>query len=196
MKGIYIVLVVLLSGCAAPIQATRDLPQPRTLDEVNALLDGKRVTIELADGTRVAWARDAIVSASELRFTIPAPGPAPGRVPRSLDVRDVARVTYVRNRGSTWGARIGAAPGLLGIASGGLLIVSASRSDSDSAWIGGVVGMFGVASGAALALVGAGLGSAVGSHVSPGGVVTLYEAPVERYLPAADGVAPFAPAAR
>ena len=184
MRLALVCFAVLLTGCAAPIQATRDLPQPRSLSEVNALLGGKRVAIELADGTRLEWARDAVVSLTELRFSVPAPGPAPGRVERAVAIGEVARVTYVRNRGTTWGARIGAAPRLLDIVSGGLLVVAASRSDSGSAWIGGVAGLFGVISGAAFAAVGAGAGGVVGSHVSPGGVVTLYEGPVERYLPA------------
>ena len=188
MRAALACLAVLLSGCAAPIQATRDLPQPRTLDEVNALLtDRSGLTVTLADGTRLTRASGVVVPADTIRFDR-------GGSRAAFSVGRVERITYVRNRGTRAGVAVGAAPGLLmGLAGAGIYLTAGSSDYPVGAVIGAA--LLGAAGGA-LALVGGPLGSVVGSAVSPGGIVTLYEAPVERYLPPGDGVSPLAPAAR
>lgn len=144
----------LLSGCVAPVHATRDVPQPGTLAEVNALLEGRTVDVRLVSGDDITGARKVTVDSVEIRFK------APGRPPVAwarLPIHDVELVSYVRNRGTRIGAAIGAAPGVLGALTGVRLVR---------------VG----------ALAGAVLGGWFGQAVSPGVIVTLYQGPVESYL--------------
>lgn len=162
--------LVLLSGCAAPIEATRDLPRPGSLEQVNLLLRGKRVSIELSDGARIPLVTEAVVTPTDVRFEREGE-------PHAVPVADVERITYVRNRGTKAGALAGTVPGLALVTLGA---IGLAVSEPSTAQIAIVV----VMAGGALAIVpGAVLGGVAGQGVSPGGVVPLYEAPLERYLP-------------
>lgn len=168
--------LVLLAGCAAPIQATRDLPQPQTLAEVNVLLDGKRVSIEIVNSGTYSDVHSASVDLQWVRFST---GRGPSLRRDFVPVESVSRITYVRNRGTAWGSRVGAAPGLVFTGFAG--VVTGSGLVTANGWavlLGGV----GMAGGLGIASLGAVLGGGVGAGVSPGGVVPLYEGPVERYL--------------
>ena len=173
MRAAFVLAAVLLSGCVAPVQATRNLPQPQSLDQVNLLLRGKRVTIELADGEQIRNVRDAVVSPHDVRFQSRAEL-------RAVAVGDVARITYVRNRGARVGSLAGMAPGVL------LALGSAAALRSDGNLTAQFAGLYGLMLSVPYTLAGAAFGGWVGQGVSPGGVVPVYEGPVERYrvLPA------------
>ena len=94
-----------LAGCAAPIQATRNVPQPQTLSEVNALLDGRTVSVHLVTGDVITGARRVSVDTAAVRLKRPGRPPVAWMV---LPVGDVERIAYVRNRGTLAGA--GGAP--------------------------------------------------------------------------------------
>ena len=161
-----------LAGCAAPIQATRNVPQPQTLSEVNALLDGRTVSVQLVSGDVITGARRVSVDTAAVRLKRPGRPPAAWTV---LPVGDVERITYVRNRGTLAGAGVGAASGVVP------LVIRARMRPSGNAVIDQLMQHFLLLSSAPTALLGAAVGGWFGQAVSPGGVVTLYEAPVDQY---------------
>ena len=167
--------LIVLSGCAAPREAFRDLPDPRTLADVNALLAGATVAVHLADGTTIERARGVRVSADSVRLAVRR-----GTVSRAVPTRDVLRITRVRGRGTRYGAAFGAVPGLLIVYSGVRESGSRRQGERDASEAGLSLSIPAI-------LVGAAFGAWIGQLTTPGETVTLYRAPLGRYLPPGGG---------
>ena len=165
-----LIVLVALSGCTAPREAFRDLPDPTTLAEVNALLAGEAVTVVLAGGESIPGAREATVGRDTVRFAV---GRRAGDR-RAVPTAAVERITAVRGRGTRAGAAIGAIPGALlvyaGLREGG----SRRQGQRDASAAGLTLSVPAILAGAAF-------GAWVGQLTTPGETVTLYRAPVGRY---------------
>ena len=161
-------LLVLLSGCAAP---ARTIAPPATLAEVNAALDGRRLTILLVDDEAIRNVESVFVSVDAVRFV------RNGRMREVPTVR-VAEIQY--REGADTALRAGqlAVPSVLLMAAGFYL-----RFRSDGGASPGAIGGLGlVVAGAGVGLAGAVPGQPVGK---PPATVTVYRGPVDLYLPPA-----------
>ena len=165
-------VLLLLSGCTAPREAFRDLPDPYTLDEVNALLAGETVTVVLADGERIENAHAVTVGRDTVRF---AAGRR-ARDRRALPTAAVERITAVRGRGTRYGAAAGSIPGVLAVLSS----IGSSQSVREGERAAGTSTLT-LAVPAILA--GAAFGAWIGQLTTPGETVVLYRSPVSRYPP-------------
>ena len=166
-------LLVLLSGCAAPMATSS---APSTLDALNETLREIAVDIELSDGTTV---RDA----ERVRIARDATTYADGEDRAVLQTADIVRMVVVRQRtgSASDGALIGATPGLL-LALGSLLVRSDPDAGPTEQFETRAGATFGFYAGLGVALVGGAIGASSTGRRGPGLYTVIYEGPVERYL--------------
>lgn len=160
-----LLLLGLLAGCAGP-RASR--VTVRDLDEVNARMQDKTLTLHFTNGQRVQGALDVRVSPELVTYRLPIGG-------RNVrPVKDVARIVEVTGSHPLLGLAGGMVPGLFVAA----LSAHASQGcDGDTCgWLSGM----GLLGGAGLTLTGGAIGLVVGG--TSGRRLMIYEGPVERYL--------------
>ena len=172
MRTALVFVVCLLSGCVAPVQATRELPQPQTLTEVNAMLDGQRVTIGLMGGSRIPGVTQVVVSYHDVRFERDGSRQA-------VPVEAVQHITPTPGGGAGVGVLGGLAYGAVGMALGGLVIAT-----SEPGGYGQTVGLLVLVGGAIAAIPAAIVGGMLGQRRATDRSVPLYQAPLERYMAA------------
>ena len=168
-----LLLLVLLSGCAAPLATSSG---PTTLDALNETLREIAVDIELADGTTV---RDA----ERVRITPDATTYADGEARAALATADIVRMVVVRQRtgSASNGALVGAAPGLL-LALGSLLVRSDPDAGPTEQFETGLGATFGFYAGLGVALIGGAIGASSTGRRGPALYTVIYEGPAERYV--------------
>ena len=149
-----LLVVALLSGCAAPNHLARTAP---TLAEVNRALDGVSVTLTFTNGAVRRGARDVVLSPDSITYRYR------GETER-YDLVYVQRIVEWRRSDVTRGALIGATPGLVltGLAGAGW----ATCEDVASC----VAGPLAVAVGGIAVLMGGVAGGKVGSKYGGGEV--------------------------
>ncbi len=156
---LFFALLVGLSGCAG--SRTISSGPPQSLSEVNRVLDGREVQIELDDDTVAGWR--VVVARDSVRFVSEA-----GR--RAFATSQVRRISYERDRFSPGkGASIGALAGLSVVA---LCLLTEEEQRGWCVAYGGIVSMGG-------ALLGALLGEA---EKAGGQERVAYEGPITRYM--------------
>lgn len=155
-RPLFLALLLLgLSGCAGSRAVASG--DPRSLTEINGLLEGREARIELTDGTALTG-REVTVAFDSTRFLSEAG-------PRTLATAEVHRVFAERARATLHGATLG------GVVAGFGLVILGSHLDPSVA----LITPFIVGGGAVLGLV---LGA--GEQAGPRERV-VYEGPVERY---------------
>ena len=171
MRSVLALTAVLLSGCVAPVQAARDLPQAQTLAEVNALLDGRLVDIELMDGARISGVREAAVTLHDVRFE------RAGQ-PQAVAIDDVEQIVLADGRGGGGGVLVGLASGgaVVGL---GAALITVSEPGGPSQKLGVLV----LVNGALLTIPAAVIGGVLGRRIQPDSS-PFYRAPLDRYLAA------------
>lgn len=147
-----------LTGCAGSSPTAQP---PRSLAEVNRLLEGREVQIERMDGTIIP-AYDVMVGPDSTRF-------ASRSRPPVLPTHSVRRITYGRDRISPGAGAMGGAA--TGIAFVGLVMLSEGEVSPLTIGIGSVI----VAGGAVVGLL-VGMLENVGEQDR-----VAYEGPVSRY---------------
>lgn len=177
-----ILLLFLLSGCAASRPSATDVERPHTLAEVNAVLDGERVRIDLGDRYFIAPATRVRVSMTEVVYHFDQDPPDSLRV---LPIASMAQISRLEQGGET---RDGAGGALLGAIPGAILLGLALSADteSDTGNVGEeIAGTFAkvlaVVGGTVLMAAGANLGGARARAAASRRRAVVYRGPVERY---------------
>ena len=169
---VYALLLLGLTGCRAPLEATA--PAPSTTAETNVLLEGRRVVIRLASGDRIKKAAQVHIGGEEVTYRDPR---YPGR--RSIPLAEVRQIVRVRGGGVGLlsGVAVGAVPGLIVFLTGrGVTREAEQEASGNNALVGGILGGSFQYAGVGLGVVGALLGGAIGQAMAPGQYEVLYDA--------------------
>lgn len=179
-----LLLLAVLSGCAAPRAALPTSALPGTLGDVNADLRGAVVQIDFADGSSIARAERVRVREVVTEYTAERMG---GPTQQSVPTADVVRITVVSGRASgARGALVGALPGGLLALGSALALSDPSEEASLEDVVTGLLASLALVAGVGLAVVGGAVGAAAQGNRAPGRYVVLYHGPVDRYLSAPD----------
>jgi len=167
---ICLLALALASGCAS---SRLPSTEPQSLDQVNQQLEDRWARIQTTDDAFIEHLEDVRVGVDSTRFY--------HRLKQregSIPTDSLHQIAIRGDTGSGWGFLIGAAPGLAGVATGGIIL--GTRGDNGS--IGtALAGVFYLGGGAILGLVGGLSGALIGDAVTPDEWKVIYDGPVGKH---------------